>query len=228
MKPSQQNWKRARRPEQIAQRRDEILRAAAELVDQQGLEGAGLNAIARQAGSAKANIYRYFESREAILIELMIRDFSAWIADLNGRLARINPRPGATIKVVDAIATDLASTLARRPRLCVFIEAHSSILERNVTAETVIAFKRKVRRTFEPLLAALGALLTPLPAERIYWFTMIWLLAAGGLWPASHPAPVVAKVLRRKEFAPMKIGFEDTVRQLAVTMLRGLLAEDYE
>ena len=38
-----------------------------------GLDGTGLNAIAREAGLSKPNLYVYFESREAILLRLLLK-----------------------------------------------------------------------------------------------------------------------------------------------------------
>ena len=71
--------KRARSPEEKELRRAAILQAAAALVEREGLEKTGLNAIAREAGISKANIYRYFESREAILLHLVLEDCRDWV-----------------------------------------------------------------------------------------------------------------------------------------------------
>ena len=56
-------FQRARKPEEITIRREAILAAAASLFDEEGPEGAGLNAIAARARFTKSNVYRYFESR---------------------------------------------------------------------------------------------------------------------------------------------------------------------
>ena len=45
-----QSFQRARQPEQITLRREQLLAAAAELFDAEGPLGAGLNAIAAKAG----------------------------------------------------------------------------------------------------------------------------------------------------------------------------------
>ncbi|MCA9688374.1 MAG: TetR family transcriptional regulator, partial [Myxococcales bacterium] len=56
------DFQRARSDAQKEQRRAAILQAAAALLDEGSLEAVGLNAIARRAGIAKSNVYRYFES----------------------------------------------------------------------------------------------------------------------------------------------------------------------
>ena len=87
--PADGAWQRARRPEQKAERRRAILEATLALVDESGVEGATLSEIARRAGLSKANCYRYFESREAILLELTLADSAAWMTDIEGCLAEL-------------------------------------------------------------------------------------------------------------------------------------------
>ena len=77
------DWQRARRPEQKEERSAAILNAAAVLLDARGINGTSLNAIARAVGLSKANLYRYFESREAMLLELMLREQAAWADELS-------------------------------------------------------------------------------------------------------------------------------------------------
>ena len=76
------SFQRARQPAQKQQRREALLHAAATLLDEHGLEGVSLSAIARQAGLAKSNVYRYFDSREQILLELFAADEAVWVGQL--------------------------------------------------------------------------------------------------------------------------------------------------
>ena len=50
-------------------------------------------------------------------------------------------------------------------------------------------------------------------------------MAASGMWPHSHPAPVVQEVLKDPEFASMRFDFKALVREHASLLLRGLLAQ---
>ncbi|HEU0222902.1 MAG TPA: helix-turn-helix domain-containing protein, partial [Paracoccaceae bacterium] len=67
-------FQRARSPEQKAHRRRAILEAAAALLAEGGIEATTLAAIAERAGLVKSNLYRYFESREEILMWLFVED----------------------------------------------------------------------------------------------------------------------------------------------------------
>jgi len=73
------SFQRARKPEEIEARRETLLAAAAELFDAEGPMGAGLNAIAARAGFTKSNVYRYFESREQVLLELFLSEMDRMV-----------------------------------------------------------------------------------------------------------------------------------------------------
>lgn len=214
-------WQRARRPEEKEQRREEILRAAAELLDETGLEGAGLNAIARRAGISKANIYRYFESREAVLIQMLLTEVEEWMGALGSRL-----QPLAGSNDVDAIAAGFAATIAQRPRLCVLLGSLASVLEHNVSVEFVADFKRRLFALLTPMLGELEAAVPEFNADDAYRFASSFTLAACGAWPHCHPSPVVEEVLSMPEFSTMRLEFEETMRFLATVLLRGMLAVD--
>ncbi|HKG91620.1 MAG TPA: helix-turn-helix domain-containing protein [Gemmatimonadaceae bacterium] len=62
---------RARRRKAPEERREEIFSAALELFSEVGYERATLNEIAARAGVSKGAVYHHFESKEALLIEMM-------------------------------------------------------------------------------------------------------------------------------------------------------------
>src|SRR6478672_1731277 len=81
---------RARKPDEKAHRRSAILDAAASLFDDGGLDGVSLNAVARRVGIAKSNLYRYFESREAIFLALLNEDLTECVDGLEEGLAKLS------------------------------------------------------------------------------------------------------------------------------------------
>src|SRR5581483_12026644 len=66
-------FQRARSEEQREIRRQAILDAAAEMLEQMPVAEVTLNELSRRVGLAKSNVLRYFESREAVLFELLER-----------------------------------------------------------------------------------------------------------------------------------------------------------
>ena len=79
-------WQRARSDEQKAQRRQMLLEAAARLHRHKPIEEVSLNAIAREANISKGNIYRYFESREELFLQLTLDAMQRWRDTLLGKL----------------------------------------------------------------------------------------------------------------------------------------------
>jgi AcrR family transcriptional regulator len=220
MAPKTKTWQRARRPEQKQQRRAAILEAAATLLDREGLDGTGLNAIARAAGLSKANIYRYFESREAVLLDLLLAESERWTKAFERRLKRL-----AATNDIEQVARAFAATISRQPRYCVLITVLANVLEQNVSEKLVVEFKRRINELMEPLLDALTSAVPGLSPENARRFLLMQMLATSGIWPHCHPAPIVQRVLKRPEFAAMRLDFQTTVRDHAAALLRGLLAQ---
>ena len=51
-----------------------------------------LNELSRRVGLAKSNVLRYFESREAVLLDLLDSEWQEWLAALDGELdAAVDP-----------------------------------------------------------------------------------------------------------------------------------------
>ena len=208
MAEPRQTWQRARSPEQKELRRRAILAAAGELLDEAGLEGTGLNAIARRAGLSKPNLYSYFESREAILLRLLLDEAASWTSALARRLDKIE-------------ATSRGARVAEIARA--YAGAVATVFEHNVEPDTVAAFKREFVATVQPTVTALAALL-PLDEEQALLTLAVLMMTTTGMWAHCHPAPAVQTVLARAEFSRFKLDFKETVRAHAEAYLRGRLA----
>ena len=213
------SWKRARKPEQKAERIDAILEAAGVLLEEYGLECTGLNAIARQAGLSKPNLYVYFESREAILLQLLLKESTTWAKSFKRRLDQIE-RTGD----VDAVANAFADSLVRRRRFCTLSAALASVFEHNVGSETVARFKREFLSIVQPCVAALSEALPDLGEAESSRSLAMLVMSATGMWAHCHPSPSVEAVLKQPEFQHIKFDFKATVFQLAASFLAGQLA----
>ena len=79
-------WQRARRPEQIAERREEILTAAADLLGERDFDAISMSEIAERAGLGKGTLYHYYRTREEVFLQLYLRDARAWTGRLREAL----------------------------------------------------------------------------------------------------------------------------------------------
>lgn len=217
-------WQRARQPEQKASRREAILDAAAARFDAGGYEALSLGAVASDVGLAKSNLYRYFESKEAMCLQLMQDAHDAFLAEVVAALEAL-PAPSPP----DVVGAVLAAHLARNGRLCALAAIASSVLERNVGPERIVAHKTWYLGGGLHLLAALGRvrpeLLDADPTRGFRFLRAAYALVMG-LWPAANPPAAVAEVLAGQPMlAPLRIDFERDLRDGLVVLLRGLAAE---
>ena len=213
-------WKRARSPEQIEQRRGDILQAAADLFDAKGIEQVSLTAIACKAKISKANVYRYFESREAIYLEILIEEVELWVTELERLFA-----PLAGSDDFDSFVTALVDESVRRPKMLALMSAIPSVLERNVTGDVLRTFKRSILGFALRLNNAGNAALPAVGIEGMHHFYTFYINYLTGLYPATHPAPHVAEIMAEPEFAFLVRDFRQTLFDQTRVVLKGLLAD---
>src|SRR5881227_1438028 len=104
-------FQRARSEEQREARRQAILAAAAAMLTEMPVADVTLNELSRRSGLAKSNVLRYFESREAVLLELLDAAWQDWLgrlaAALDDSVDAAAPVPGRYPRVAEAVAASL-------------------------------------------------------------------------------------------------------------------------
>ena len=215
-------WKRARQPELKLQRRDAIMRAAAELLDARDLAEASLSAIARASRISKANIYRYFDSREAIFLELLIVEQRAVIEAVERELASQELAAGRELERVADVVTDI---IAGAPRYLALISSMASVLEHNANVESIRGFKRRIVELNLRGVNALHAALPWLPLAEARRAMLHIFVYTSGLWPVANPSPAVREATDCDELRGLRVDFRSALRDHMLLILRGLRAE---
>lgn len=217
-------FQRARSEDQREVRRQEILATAAAMLNEMPVAAISLNELSRRAGLAKPNVLRYFESREAILLELFIRAWDEWLAALPPLLAAgVIPHEGAQQRG-DQVAHVIAQSLSARPVFCDLFSSHASVLEYNVSGEVAARFKRAALANVHELAVVLVGLLPELGdgAEQLsaqVGFTM------SAVWVHSRPSPgVVAASEADPSLASHRIDFERAAELMIATLISGIIA----
>ncbi len=72
------SWQRARNEDQIEQRTETILNAAATLLNEYRVDEITFAMIGKQANFTRSNLYRYFKSKEEIYLQLLAHDLKLW------------------------------------------------------------------------------------------------------------------------------------------------------
>lgn len=209
---------RARSAEQKEERRRHLLvTARLMLSDTPKLLDLGLNELARTAGMTKSNVYRYFESVEAVLMDVLVEEFVGWQLELRAALARRKLKVTA-----EHIAWAFSETIAARPLLCRLTSILPSILERNVSLERMVGFKRNLLAVQQQ--AALD-FHSSHPAMSVRAFEQLIRHALPlliGLWPLSHPSEVSAQVLAQPGLESLRYEFRSDFERGLLTLLSGL------
>src|SRR3954453_16417254 len=126
-------FQRARSDEQRAARTQAILETAAAMLEEMSVADVSLNELSRRVGLAKSNVLRYFESREAVLLELLAKSLHEWLDQLAADLPSAVRRRSAFKRRAEQLAGALVDSLVARPVLCDLISAQAGVLERNVS-----------------------------------------------------------------------------------------------
>ena len=209
-----QSFQRARQPEQITLRREQLLAAAAELFDAQGPAGAGLNAIAARAGFTKSNVYRYFESREQVLLEMFREEFVKLVDAMVDAIG--------VAADVPALAKAISITFLAHPRCCSLMAILASTLEQNVSEDTIATTKSHMNAQSARLVTALAARLPGATPTDCGWaISMIGTLLVG-MWPNANPPPAARAVLARPEFAHLRMDLSRDLTRAAQALLQSI------
>lgn len=216
-------FQRARSEEQREIRRTTILDTAAAMLREMPVSDLALNELSRRVGLAKSNVLRYFESREAVLLELLDRFFGAWLSELEEQLATgADGREEMTTRA-HRLADVLSRSLAEQSVLCDLIAAQGGVLEHNVSTEVV----RRHKRSSLARLATMRMLVTRLLPELddgAQRFCFMTLVSAGALSTyVPPPAAVLDAYADEPELAVVDLDLRATLRSVVLTTLLGAL-----
>jgi AcrR family transcriptional regulator len=239
-------FQRARRPEQVRERRGMILDAALRMLRERPVADISLRELSSRVGLAKSNVLRYFDSREAIFLELLDREWQSWLAELDESLgepaepARTLGEPaepagtlgergavragGGGFRGEIELARTIAASVVRRPLLCELIAAMAGVLERNIGLDTARTFKKRALANTARLAELVGQRVAVLPPEASMHFAGATFVMVAGLWPYATPTEAVATAIAELDLPAAGRLFADGLAEGLVNQLVGLVA----
>jgi AcrR family transcriptional regulator len=216
--PETSSFVRARRPEQREVRRQAILDAAEAMLGEMPVDDISLRALSKRADLATSNVLRYFETREAVFLELLDQTWQTWLDGLETEL----PKAPAPYREV---ARAYAESLARRPLMCELISVLAGVLERNVSRESVITFKARALEHTTRTAHIVAAHIPELDEAAALELTSMVSNFVAGLWPVANPSPVVAEAINDPCLIRAKVNFTDRLSRTITVLIAGLLDE---
>jgi AcrR family transcriptional regulator len=212
-------FQRARSAQAKQERESAILAAAQALGAARGIREVTLTDIAEAVGMHKSAMLRYFETREQIFLRLTALGWHEWSAALRQRLGELPPDPAAA-----EVATVFAATLVARPMFCDLLAQAPLNLERNVSLESVRAFKLATLEEVHAIRAEL-ARLRGLTEQQAVDVIATATSLAGALWQMATPGPEVQALYRsdpRLAHATVEVG--PRLTRVLTAVLTGLAA----
>ena len=123
-------------PEQIAQRREEIINACEQLYQTMSFREITLKEIGSITSFSRPTIYNYFETKEEIFLALFKREYDRW----NEQLAAIHDHNEQMTKA--QLAEQIAQSLAERQQLLKLLSMNNYDMEANSRQEMLASFKQ--------------------------------------------------------------------------------------
>ncbi|MFJ2215197.1 TetR/AcrR family transcriptional regulator [Streptomyces sp. NPDC101062] len=216
-------FQRARTEEQREIRRRAILDMASAMLDEMPVAAVTLNELSRRVGLAKPNVLRYFESREAVLLELLDRFLREWLTELEGELAAGVDKDLPMEERAVAVAEILGRSLSGQVVLCDLFGAQGSVLEHNVSVQVVARFKRA---SLDRLTTMTTQLRTYLPelGENATLFSLQAVVMAGALSVYSTPPPSLRAAYEAEpDLARLHLELKGSLKQALTATLLGVL-----
>ena len=164
-------------PEQIAQKREEIINACEQLYQTMSFREITLKEISNFTSFSRPTIYNYFETKEEIFLALFMREYDRWneqlsaILDQNERLTK------------PQLAEKIAQSLAERQQLLKLLSMNNYDMEANSRQELLTAFKQSYGGSMKGMCLLLEKFCPDMSKEDIQGFLYTFFPFMFGIYP---------------------------------------------
>ncbi len=207
---------RARSDQDKQIRRRAILHAARALFAETSYAGFAMADVAARTGLVKGTIYLYFRTKEELLLALLGELLWAWLDDLDAALDEARGRMGAA-----RLADVFVHSLRRHEPLRRLLAVLETVVEHNVDASTIRAFKQTLLKRLAATGARLSRWLPHLSAGDGMRVLLHVNALVTGLQQMADPAPTVRAVLEEPALRSLRVDFQRELRAALVTYFNG-------
>ena len=158
-------------------RREEILAACRKLYETMSFKEITLKEIGQQTSFTRTSIYNYFETKEEIFLALFQREYELFAGELDELCRREDALS------LDALASQLARALERRPLMLKLLSMNLYDMEANSRMERLVEFKAAYGAFIEALDRCLQRFVPTLGAQGRQTFLYAFLPFVFGLYP---------------------------------------------
>ena len=194
------------------------------MLGQKAVADISLRELSDRVGLAKSNVLRYFDSREAIFLEVLDEEFTAWLSDVDTRLGRPRDRKANYANEIH-VATVMAESLVDSKLLCELLGSMAGVLERNISLVFARDFKARAMAKIGALAQLVARHLPWLPPEFTAFFAEGALTLTAGMYPFSVPTEPVRVAIAEIGYPDPAQRFSEGLRAGLVTWLIGAAAQ---
>ena len=198
-------------PEQIAQKREEIINACEQLYQTMSFREITLKEIGSITSFSRPTIYNYFETKEEIFLALFQREYDLWNEDLTAILN------GNDLLTKTELAEKLASSLAGRQLLLKLLSMNNYDMEANSRQEMLTSFKKSYGRSLQLVSMLLQKFCPQMTVSDIRRFNYIFFPFMFGIYPYTE--------VTEKQRIGMKEAGVDYVYQTAYELIYSCLIQ---
>ena len=170
------SWIRARTEEQKELRISEIVDATARLYEKRSFEDITFVLIAKEADFTRSNLYKYFNTKEEVFLELIKHDIVRWRKEVVDTFKNQH----YSIKDFAKIWVDIQ---IRHKRMIGLFTILYTTLEKNSSLQSLISFKKKIKEELELIAAVLMDIMPFFTLETVVEFIFSQLALAIGTYP---------------------------------------------
>lgn len=173
-------WERARSKEQKGQRLLEVLSVARDLLGRRPFYAITMAEISRDLSFTRANLYKYFASREEIFLTLLAHE----IRDFGERLQEKWKVEGCKVRSVENFLGLWVPALAGEELLLTLTSMAGTILEKNCSDRVLLESKRAMAEAMERFFVPiLRSYFPALGVEELSRMLNYLVVTANGLFP---------------------------------------------
>ncbi|MFV8309519.1 TetR/AcrR family transcriptional regulator [Mycobacteroides chelonae] len=217
-------FRRARSEEQREVRRQAILETASSMLSNMPVSQISLNELSRRTGLAKSAMVRYFESREAVLLELLDASLRCWVGEIVAELSG-DTHSGSAQERADHLAALLSRSLRQHAVLCDLMTAQPGVLEHNVADATLLCFRRSAHASISQFSEAIRNFIPELgdDAQSVSLSTVV---TSAALWMYARPsASAIAAIEAEPELAEIHLNFDADLETMLARLITGALVK---
>ena len=164
-------------PEQIAQKREEIINACEQLYQTMSFREITLKEIGSITSFSRPTIYNYFQTKEEIFLALFKREYDRWNEDLEAIL------DGNEQLTKTQLAEQIAHSLAGRQQLLKLLSMNNYDMEANSRQELLTSFKESYGESLRRMCMLLEKFCPDMSVTEIQNFVYIFFPFMFGIYP---------------------------------------------